>query len=88
MVAKKDKEKITVTFCAIKMRYRRKFVKYLIEYEKISYARKKLDILGAIRLIKDSWNEIESKTMMNYWIHLKHVDNPQNNVESEVDNNS
>ncbi len=75
--------------CAIKMRYRRKFVKYLIdEYENNFLCPKKLDILGAIRLIKDSWDEIESKTIMNCWIHSKLVDKPQNNIESEIDNNS
>ncbi len=74
---------------AIKMRYRRKFVKYLIdEYEINFLCPKKLDILGATRLIKDSWDEIESKTIINCWIHSKLVDKPQNNIESEIDNYS
>jgi hypothetical protein len=70
------------------MRYRRKFVYLIDEYVNNVLCPKKLDILGAIRLIKDSRDQIESKTIMNCWIHSKLVDKPQNNIESEIDNNS
>jgi hypothetical protein len=62
--------------CAIKMRYRRKFVYLIDEYVNNVLCPKKLDILGAIRLIKDSRDQIESKIILNCSIHSKLVDKP------------
>jgi hypothetical protein len=51
-----------------KRKYRALFVQYLI-HEQNSITKPKLNILGAMRFIVESWDKVTPKTIQNCWFH-------------------
>jgi hypothetical protein len=59
---------------SFKAKYRKRFIRFLIEdLEKHSFVKTKLNVLGAIRFVVESWNEVSDNTIKNCWNHTKLV---------------
>jgi hypothetical protein len=57
---------------SFKAKYRQKYIRFLLnQIESNPLNQPKLDILGAIRFVVKSWDEVTEQTIKNCWIHSK-----------------
>jgi hypothetical protein len=57
-----------------KSKYRTHFIRFLINEIDRNGTKGKLDILGAIRFVVKSWNEVSATTIRNCWFHTKLIE--------------
>jgi hypothetical protein len=73
---------------SFKAKYRQKYIRYLLnEIEANRFNQQKLDLIGSIRFLVKSWDEVSEQTIKNCWIHsklIKHQEFESTVIESNI----
>ncbi|RWS05717.1 tigger transposable element-derived protein 4-like protein, partial [Leptotrombidium deliense] len=52
---------------ALKLKYRTRFVKFLIQSYETDILKQKLDLLTAVKYVVESWTDVSNETIVNCW---------------------